>query len=150
MPELSQRQFTQGEFPGMPPARSKPRQPVSPTPSPAPYTSIDRMNKPVSEWAPNPIHDSNLYGPLAEGKSFSFDEMVPTWQIRSGQRLIHPETVEHQVQHAEPFALDNDPVVFELEGEDEPVYKLQDGNHRVNAALQRGQLFMPATVRRGG
>ena len=150
MPELSQRQFTQGEFPGMPPVRPQPAA-VSQglEASPPPYTSIDRMNKPVTEWAQNPIHDANLYGPLAEGEPLSFGEMVPTWRVRSGQRLVHPETVEHQVQHADPFALDADPVVVELEGDEEgPLYKVQDGNHRVNAALRRGQLFTPATVRR--
>ncbi len=83
------------------------------------------------------------------------EEFVPTWRVGSAQKAINNEAVEHQVRNADPLRLDSDPEVSTLgahpePGHDAPVeqFVLRDGNHRANAAQRRGQLLMPATVRR--
>lgn len=76
-------------------------------------------------------------------------EFVPTWRITSGQSEVSEDAIKHQVKNANPLALDDDPEVTEYPAADGGTsYRVSDGNHRVNAALRRGQLFMPAKVDR--
>lgn len=93
-------------------------------------------------------HLNRMY---AEGKSrpTTTNEFIPTYKIRTQQPEVNMKAVEHHVQNANPLKLDEDPYVMEYPSyEGETLYDLGDGNHRVNAALRRGQLFTPANVER--
>lgn len=82
------------------------------------------------------------------------DEFVPTWRIRSPQDNVNPDAIAHQIANADPQHLTDRPDVVPYLGKeaghdaDVEMYDLNEGNHRVNAALGRGQLFMQAAVSR--
>lgn len=113
---------------------------------------------PSDQWVENPIYKEDVYDQQTEQSMAHYrrglrpvreDTFVPPWRVNSVQRTVNPEAIEHQVQHANPLGLRQDPEVTEYVGDDgKPAYMLYDGNHRVNAAQRRGQLLMPANVAR--
>lgn len=90
------------------------------------------------------------------------EEFVPSWKVRSAQRDINPLAVEHLANNPAPPSRDGDVEVFEYNAgrnHRDPVedpegrrrrYGVLDGNHRVNAALRRGQMFIPVKMYRPG
>lgn len=155
--------LSQLQFPGMPePEPARPRE-ASPQAAASPVTYPDNGAWSRKMWsddpdadlplAPNPIPRTGLdHARYANDTTyvrgqFDRDEFIPPFQVTTDQDIINPEAVEHQVRHADPLNLDKDPSVYYYETEGgEPRYDIADGNHRVNAALRRGQLFMPAKV----
>lgn len=69
------------------------------------------------------------------------EEWVPTSEVRSVQTAVNPTAVEHLQRHATGLHEGNATVV--RGGGEHVVF---DGNHRLNAALRRGQLLAPADV----
>ncbi len=76
------------------------------------------------------------------------EEFIPPWRAISMQGSINPDAVEHQVQHADPLNLREDPEVHAVQQDGEEHYFVTEGNHRTLAAQRRGQLLMPANVER--
>lgn len=102
------------------------------------------------EWGANPLPRPQANVPWLD-RPKTAEEWVPTTHVTSAQPKVNPAAIEHQVQHADPLRLADDPVMTayqERSGEEH--YYVRDGNHRVNAAMRRGMLFMPAVVQRGG
>jgi hypothetical protein len=150
-------QFHQAELPGMP-GRLSP----SPAPKGVPqgvvttspvYTSARNMS---GTFVPNPILEEgtparsrfvqaiNRPGALAQ-KDNKTDEWVPTNEIRSTQTDINADAVQHIVRNSptghlpsiDAYGVNHD------SGRD---FWVRDGNHRVNAALDKGQMIIPANV----
>ena len=69
---------------------------------------------------------------------------VPTFGVSSIQPVVNPESVDHLTRHA--TGLEKDQAVLSVESGGHHV--LFDGNHRMNAAQRRGQLFIPGQVAR--
>ena len=68
-------------------------------------------------------------------------EWVHPPDVKSVQQDVDPVAVEHLTRHA--TGLDEpEPLVTRMYGK----LDAEDGNHRVNAALRRGQLLMPMKV----
>lgn len=121
------------------------------------YTSAHSMGSSFDSWKPNPLYDQGLsdaaydherannYNDIGKGTEF-----IPTFRISSVQEEVNEVAINHQLEHANPLDLDDDPEVTAYPHPDtgEEWYDVRDGNHRANAAQRRGQLFMPATVRR--
>ena len=97
----------------------------------------------------NPLHSPDASaivwsGPATEDEEGKF---IPTDAIVSGQPQISRDAVGLLVEHSS--GLDTpDILVREGSGELAGKYALRDGNHRVNAALERGQMLIPAHVYR--
>lgn len=103
------------------------------------------------EWVPNPIPATppGAYKSLsAARKGAEVDEWVPLEHVYSTQPEVHAPSVKHQVDHADPLRLDEDPRFASAPHNGRDIYSVRDGNHRVAAALQRGQLIMPGRVAR--
>ena len=168
---LSQEQFGQLSLPGMPARVTRPAPAPAPEPLPrAGYTKAlqmgpardwwedeegnEEMRRPG--WVDNLLPRTSEHHPDADEivvedmGSKPQQEWVPTWMVTSGQRYVNPVAVDHQVEHANPLALDKDPsLVSYHDRRGEKRYDVKDGNHRLNAALRRGQLIAPANVERG-
>jgi hypothetical protein len=95
----------------------------------------------------NPLHDPrastiNWAGGVTDYERGRF---IPTESIVSSQPQISHDAVSHLV--ANSSGLDTpDIAVRQGTGELSNTYALRDGNHRVNAALARGQMLIPAEV----
>lgn len=106
--------------------------------------------RPITE---NPLYD--IEGAKSVTKSFrenvnimdadQREEFVHTPDVVTPQGAINPKAVEHQVQHSTGLDTPNIEVTAGA-GPEEGRYVLKDGNHRLNAALRRGQMFLPANV----
>lgn len=101
------------------------------------------------EWnEDNPIYGQGPAPPGStwEGERGSDEEQfIPTADISSSQRRIKRENVDQLVRNA--TGREVPPIwVNEYETEGGPRYRLDDGNHRVNAALERGQMLIPARI----
>lgn len=145
---VSAEQFVQDELPGMPVRR--PTLPVIQSDNPKhredAYTTATQL--PEQDMRENPLPRPS-YGPQEAGPSWSTPEFVPTWQVASNQPMVNQAAIDHQVKHADPMRLDSDPIMVKTNpGGTGDEYLVRDGNHRVLAAQQRGQLLMPAHVRR--
>lgn len=86
--------------------------------------------------------------PRTTGRGIPFSyaahhEWVPSERVVSNQPHVTSGAVEHITQHGNILDLDEDPY-FEPNTVGE--YAVRDGNHRVNAALRQGRLFMPGVV----
>lgn len=168
MPSLNQHQFTQLELPGMPDAQEPHAPEVAQGPPGTRFNPGERIPPPRARAGvgsggytsahdmggeePNPIYPGAVarkLEPTPRGKSGP--EFIPPWRAMSNQKSVNREAIEHQKQHANPLALNSDPFVIAHQGtEGEEVYDVRDGNHRINAAQERGQLLMPANVYRVG
>lgn len=144
-------QFEQLSMPGMPkPAPT----PVAPRAHLAPedggYTSAHTMQ---GDWektrippSPDP-HVEREIGANWRNERSQREEFIPTFRTTTRQETVNTEAVEHQVTHANPMDLNKQPEVFSYNHPDgAESFHVSDGNHRVNAALRRGQLLMPADV----
>ena len=129
------------------------------------------------DWESNPLApgaaDRGFGVTSTTGRGFErSEEFVPSWRIVSSQKRVSREAIDHMKENANPLALKNDPEFWAREGTkdspenirsalakshgdrytsimDEPeIYDVTDGNHRVNAALERGQLLIPGKVAR--
>lgn len=136
------------------------------------YSSAHVM---AGNWVDNPLYPGVQRRGLSElAPGHSGTEFIPVPHIVSGQRDVNKVAVDHQVKYADPMSLRDDPLVAAVKGpaatglnakdldtlissnaphlDDfvgvEELFDVRDGNHRVNAALRRGQLFMPAKVMR--
>lgn len=69
------------------------------------------------------------------------EEFVPTYELSSPQKTVNPFAVSHLAEHS--TGLDAPNINVARRGSESVVY---DGNHRVNAALRRGQMLIPADV----
>lgn len=69
------------------------------------------------------------------------EEFVPTYELSSPQKTVNPFAVNHLAEHS--TGLDAPNINVARRGNESVVY---DGNHRVNAALRRGQMLIPADV----
>lgn len=111
-----------------------------------------RWNEPVS--AKNPLYTPDAEYDFVRSSYMMQDDprvehdYVPTWRLSSIQDVYNPQAVEHQVRHADPMALREDPLLATLHKDGEEHYSVLDGNHRTLAAQRRGQLLMPARVLR--
>jgi hypothetical protein len=102
-------------------------------------------------WKPNPIaaYDHNWEMHRGQPIESQGEEFIPPWRTTSLQDDINEAAVQHQLQNANPLALDEEPSVSAYPGQDgHEWYRVIDGNHRTNAAQRRGQLLMPAEVAR--
>lgn len=106
---------------------------------------VDIRPNPLPQRSGNPI---DVMPPSPDQRDES-EEFIPPWKVTSHQGAINQDAVNHQVQNANPLALDEDPFIVPYEEGGEERYHVWDGNHRVNAAQERGQLLMPARVMRG-
>lgn len=176
MPDLNRRQFEQPELAGMPsPALGPHRrdQGSAPSSGDVPYDTAHKMG----EWEANPLapgaSDRGLGVVATSGRGYEqTEEFVPSWRIVSPQASVSREAVDHIKENANLLDLKSDPTFNAKEGTrddsesmrsalaeshgerytsimDEPeIYHLTDGNHRVNAALEKGQLLIPGKVTR--
>jgi hypothetical protein len=159
--------LSQLQFPGMPEREAGPYkgERTAPPADVTPYTSAHTMYKADPDaafgWSGDRV---NLVPPTGDDyytyanrwtttgrspipQSTERQDFIPTDRVTSDQDWVNHEAVDHMVQNANPLALHDDPSVYEYPGSDgRPKYDLNDGNHRTNAALRRGQLLMPATV----
>lgn len=144
--------LSQLQFPGM--GRNLPSfsvQGTNPKHEAPAYTSAHDPDGPVGssrrDWVKNALPHSNRilpphYGPEQE-------EWVPTERLTSNQTGVNPKAIDHQVKNANPLALESNPYTYAYQADDgKESYLVGDGNHRANAALRRGQLLIPADVRR--
>ena len=108
--------------------------------------------------AENPLYRddawSAMYGDIdrsvSEGRydSARSEEFIPPWRTMSSQGQVNPDAIDHQVAHADPMRLREQPDVYAVQDAGEERYFVTEGNHRVLAAQRRGQLLMPANVER--
>jgi hypothetical protein len=120
-------------------AQHGPRQPFGPPPQTYPMPALKSRGQ-----TNNPIYDPAAHGPLNDSRPIpekETEEFVPTYDIRSEQSGVDEESVAHIAEHGTGL---REPNV--LVSRSEGTYGLWDGNHRVNAALRRGQLLTPADV----
>lgn len=100
------------------------------------------------QWGPNlvsPLQPDEIAAASLAGSPQ--EEFVPTERLYSAQPEINEDAVEHQLENANPLALDDDPLVYPFDHVDgREGFAIRDGNHRASAALRRGQLLMPAQV----
>lgn len=75
------------------------------------------------------------YGPAEE-------TFLPSYEVQSPQEQVNPKSVQHMAENA--TGLDVPPVSAYQFGADTLV---MNGNHRVAAALARGQMLVPAQLR---
>lgn len=97
----------------------------------------------------NPLHSPDASAIIWSGPAEEDEEgeFIPTTDIISGQPQISNEAVDLLLGNS--TGLDTpDILVREGTGEHAGKYALRDGNHRVNAALRRGQMLVPAHVYR--
>jgi hypothetical protein len=165
-PNLSRQEFAQIQIPGLeytPPRKSMewPEHPATGDPLDDPEYLDEQAHYPWA-WgkeeamdAANPLHSQDAEYDFArsafmlkDGAMEGDEEFVPTWRISSVQDNYNPAAVEHQVRHADPLALREDPLVSALDKNGEEHFTVLDGNHRTLAAQRRGQLLMPARVMR--
>lgn len=106
-----------------------------------PYSFVKNPIPQITHRDENRFADPRLWNSDATPRYRS--EWVPTEKIVSTQGKVSPAAIDHQVKHANPLALDQDPGFLPLTN---GYYSVTDGNHRVNAAYRRGQLFMPGDV----
>lgn len=131
-------------------------QPQKPTPYGGSAWSTERWADPETGEKPiieNPLYD--IEGAKSVTKSFrenvnimdadQREEFVHTLDVVTPQGALNPAAVEHQVQHSTGLDTPNIEVTAGA-GPEEGRYALKDGNHRLNAALRRGQMFLPANV----
>lgn len=160
--------LNQMEFPGMP-RRMEVASPsaetqTSWTDDDIPYRDNDahrafrwgRAEEPLS--AANPLYDPGVFDAfsghvdreVSEGKfgTEESEEFIPPWRVRSSQGSVNPDAIDHQVRNADPMALREDPEVNPIDEGGVESYFVTEGNHRTLAAQRRGQLLMPANVRR--
>lgn len=100
--------------------------------------------------SPNPIYSKDPVPEewdLARLSPDTTEEWVPSWKIKSIQDSIHEPAVEHLATNATGTTEGNVTIVQGDEGSRGESW-LFDGNHRTNAALRRGQMFVPANVMR--
>lgn len=119
-------------------------QSVSPEPTPS-YGSAHSM---PGDWVANPVerlHGDIIASATLEGEAQ--EEFVPTERMFSAQPEVNAAAIEHQVEHANPLALDSDPLIYPFDHVDgKEGFAIRDGNHRVAAAQRRGQLLVPSRV----
>lgn len=105
---------------------------------------VDPHEQDVAQWGDNPIYDPDAPYDLdtsASAMRYVGEEWVPTHEIRSIQSGVFEPSVKHLTEHSTGLGEGNATV---LRGGGRHV--LFDANHRVNAALRRGQLLTPADV----
>lgn len=117
---------------------------------PRPEAESFPTDYPAPSWASrsgpvnNPIYDPDAPGPLSDDRSQPLDEheeWVPTYEIGSDQTSVDMGAVEHLTEHGTGL---HEPNI--MVSRNYGKLGLWDGNHRLNAALRRGQLLTPATV----
>lgn len=92
--------------------------------------------------APNPLYDEGAEVDVSSMGDWE-DGWVPTWDVASIQPVVNPAAVGHLVQHASGLG-EGDVLAVQSKGR----HIIYDGNHRMNAAQLRGQLFVPGQVAR--
>lgn len=118
-----------------------PPRPASPKRSPPRYMQ-------TLQQAPNPVYSARGEELVAEtmdkvltAQPDPREEFVPTYDLVSEQKTVNPFAVNHLAEHDRGFKTPN--INVARRGDESVVY---DGNHRVNAALRRGQMLIPADV----
>lgn len=112
---------------------------------PTPYpTPMSRRH----EWTRNPIYTENaqrIYDTAAGTKfSTSMDtDWLPSYEIESAQDVVSPASIRHMAEGASGLDVPN---INAYQFGDTTM--VMDGNHRVNAALERGQMLIPANLRK--
>lgn len=101
----------------------------------------------ADKWQPNPIYTQNAqrHYDTAPTRYFGKPEetFLPSYEIESPQDVISPESVSHMAQNATGLDVPN---ISAYQFGDTTM--VMNGNHRVNAALERGQMLVPATLRK--
>lgn len=99
-------------------------------------------------WEPNPIatpkareHYAKVTGASRFGEAE--ETFLPSYEIESPQGAINPASVAHMAENASGLDVPN---ISAYQFADTTM--VMNGNHRVNAALARGQMLIPATLRR--
>ncbi|MFN2347170.1 MAG: hypothetical protein ABR616_15835 [Dermatophilaceae bacterium] len=91
--------------------------------------------------AENPLYSTDPDGIDYSRMDGAKPGWIPTFDVSSVQSHINPESVEHLVQHSSGLEV-GDAVAVKGGGR----HVIFDGNHRMNAAQRRGQLFIPGEV----
>lgn len=122
-------------------AQHGPSQPVQ-LPTPADYPDPHEGERLTISETENPLYSDTA----GEGQDLSRMNVaeqgwVPTFGVSSVQTHVNPSAVEHLTRHGTGLA---EGEVIAVKGAGEHV--IYDGNHRMNAAQRRGQLFIPGEV----
>lgn len=114
-------------------------------------SELEKFQAPVPKYmqtlqrTPNPIYTDEAKGPFHTMRRaldpVSREEFVPSYELTSPQNIVNPYAINHMVENASGVDVPDISVV--KQGGQSVVY---DGNHRVNAALERGQMLVPARV----
>jgi hypothetical protein len=135
--------LSQLQFPGMPAPVPAPQQP-------APF--YHKHHDSYQQWGPNVQRvDNPLHDPAAaesEDWGERRNQWIPTEGLISSQENVDQTAVDHLAG-----SFDRHPSVLAIAAKDssgKPQWSIGDGNHRANAAQQRGQLFMAARTRGDG
>lgn len=152
-------QFSQPELPGMPPRMPPPldNEPACPEGQDCSehgaygISARDMPGERVENPILAPVGDprrNRFVNAISNGIRGERDfEWVPSTEVRSTQTEINRGAVDHIVEHAGMGDLP-DTEMFSVPHGDATDYWVRDGNHRTNAALRRGNLFVPARVTR--
>lgn len=90
---------------------------------------------------PNPLYTDEPDGIDYSRMGDAVPGWVPTFDVSSVQTKINNQAVEHLATHASGLG-EGDVIAVKGGGH----HTIFDGNHRLNAAQRRGQLFVPGLV----
>lgn len=100
-----------------------------------------------ASWGPNPLFTRNASREYsgAAAKQFSEPEeaWIPSYEIESAQDVVNSRSIKHMAENASGLDVPN---INAYQFGDTTM--VMDGNHRVNAALARGQMLIPANLRK--
>lgn len=101
-----------------------------------------------SSWGPNPIATSRArehYANVSADTQFGDPEetWLPSYEIESPQHTVNTQSIRHMAEHSSGIDVPN---INTYQFGD--TMMVGDGNHRVNAALERGQMLVPANLRK--
>lgn len=112
-----------------------------------PSEAVPEYSRVKEEWEPNPIYTERAGDHYNDAPMTYFGEpeetFLPSYEIESPQDVISPPSVDHMTKHATGLDVPN---ISAYQFGDTTM--VMDGNHRVNAALNRGQMLIPATLRK--
>lgn len=125
------------------PRKRGPRKPAQNNLYPSPHMRAEMpAYNPIAEWGADDAVVDHLDDITAADKFHGSPETwIPSYSIESPQDDYNPESVQHMVDNASGLDVPNVDVA-RINGRN----ILLDGNHRVNAALERGQMLVPSNL----